>query len=378
MSLKILAVIEKNTWIDAHIAHNLEKMGHTVTRFYFGECVCEFYGHERRHEQIKKNRDLVDLAQSLRDEQGLDLIFCYVYDDFLLKKYAKALSNLQIPMVNYNVDMPSQWYRQVRTARYFDLMLCGQPDNMSDLARYARKAIYFPMAAMPTNMPENFEKDHDVTFLGTELPQRRYLLAQLAQSAVPLSIYGKYWDMPQSDICVRSLQKVIHDLRHYAIPRFKAEGMYSLSKALLKRLYSKKNEAYNSFIAPEIIKGKLSDEALSTIFRRTKINIGLTRYEIDDPNKIGRCHMKLRDFEVPMAGGFYLVEKSPGYDQLFIDGKEIVTWQTFGELLEKIDYYLKHNDEREAIALAGQKRAMRDHTWEARFNTLFLELGLIK
>ena len=36
---------------------------------------------------------------------GLDLIFCYVYDDFLLPEYAKLLEQLDVPMVNYNVDM---------------------------------------------------------------------------------------------------------------------------------------------------------------------------------------------------------------------------------------------------------------------------------
>jgi spore maturation protein CgeB len=102
----------------------------------------------------------------------------------------------------------------------------------------------------------------------------------------------------------------------------------------------------------------------------------MTRYANFNYTKQGKCQMKLRDFEVPMAGGFYLVEKAPGYDQCFVDGKEVVMWSTIDELQDKIKYYLIQDTEREQIALAGQKRAVQDHSWQARFNYLFSELGL--
>lgn len=377
MPLKILVVMEENSWVNIHIANSLEAMGHNVSRFYFGDSVCEFYGYTRRHEHIEKNKKLVSFAKSLRDKQGLDLIFCYVYDDFLMPKYAKALSDLKVFMVNYNVDMAIQWFRQIRTACYFDIMLCAQPDNMDNLRKYSKKVYYFPMAAQSvTSLSSNVEKIHDVTFLGTALPYRRYALSQLAKSSVPLSIYGKYWDSTQPNVYIRNIPRLLNDMRYYAWPRFRAEGLAYLWQIFLKRLRSDKSKVIDNHIPMTMIKGSVSNGDLLTIFQRSKINIGLTRYAIDDPNKVGHCQMRLRDFEVPMTGGFYLVEKSSGYDQAFIDGKEVVTWQTIPELVEKINYYLKHDDEREAIAAAGQKRAMQDHTWAARFNTLFLELGL--
>ena len=106
MPLNILMVMEKKSWVESHIVHALELMGNTVFRFYFGDYVSEFYGHRRRDEQIHKNVMLVEKAKQLCNEKHLDLIFCYVYDDFLIPKYAKQLSALGIPMVNYNVDMP--------------------------------------------------------------------------------------------------------------------------------------------------------------------------------------------------------------------------------------------------------------------------------
>lgn|SRR3990167_924177 len=380
MTLKILVVAENNSWMNPHIVNSMEAMGHRVNRFYYGDYVGEFYGHARRHEQIAKNKMLVNLAKSLQDENGLDLIFCYVYDDFLMPQYAKALSDLHIPMVNYNVDMPGQWFRQTRTASYFDLMLCAQLDHIMDLKKYSKKVLYFPMAALSKspNSSNNIEKINNIAFLGTATPYRRYVFSHLAKQLHDFSIYGKYWNELQSDAIIRHISRTFKDIRYYGWPRYRAEGVSRLWKIFLERLSIRKNKILDDYIPSQLLKGKLSDDDLLTVFQRSKINIGVTRCENDNPHQIGRCQMKLRDFEVPMAGGFYLVEKAPGYDQLFVDGKEVVTWQTLDELSEKIDYYLKHDDEREAIALAGQKRAMRDHTWEARFNTLFLELGLIK
>src|SRR3989338_1001845 len=379
MPLKILVVIEKNSWVDLHIANSLELMGHSVTRFYFGEYISEFYGVKRHAEQKEKNIALVSTIKTLRDHDGLDLIFCYVYDDFLLPKYAKELSNLNIPMVNYNVDMPSQWYRQIRTAQYFNLMLCAQPDYMENLARYSKKVFYFPMAAQ-TLFAKNSEalekKMYEVTFLGTALPSRRLLIAALSDTTTQLSIFGKYWNSSESARnIIRSKEKTLSDIVHYAYPRLCAEGLNKVFQSLLNRFYSNDKENIPVAIPASIIKGKFLNN-VSVLFKESKINLGLTRYAIDDPNQIGHCQMKLRDFEVPMAGGFYLCEKSPGYDQEFTDGKEVVMWRTYPELVEKIHYYLRHEDERETIARAGHRRALQDHTWEVRFNKLFFELGL--
>ena len=66
---------------------------------------------------------------------------------FFCPKSPHALRALDVPMLNYNVDMTNQWYRQIRTARYFTGMLCAQRVHMSDLARYGAPVYYFPMAA---------------------------------------------------------------------------------------------------------------------------------------------------------------------------------------------------------------------------------------
>ena len=86
--------------------------------------------------------------------------------------------------------------------------------------------------------------------------------------------------------------------------------------------------------------------------------------------------MRLRDFEVPMAGGLYIVERMAELAEFFEMGREIESSQGKEELREKIAYYLGHEDERAAIARAGHARAVREHSWATRFEKVFAEMGL--
>jgi spore maturation protein CgeB len=86
--------------------------------------------------------------------------------------------------------------------------------------------------------------------------------------------------------------------------------------------------------------------------------------------------LRLRDFEVPMSGGFYMVEYAEELEDFFEVGKEIVCYEGPDDLVNKIRYYLAHEVEREAIRKAGHERALLDHTWKRRFEKAFREMGL--
>jgi spore maturation protein CgeB len=47
--------------------------------------------------------------------------------------------------------------------------------------------------------------------------------------------------------------------------------------------------------------------------------------------------------------------------QIFEIGKEIVAYRGENELIEKLNYYLEHDDERKKIALNGYRRVLRDY-----------------
>jgi spore maturation protein CgeB len=119
----------------------------------------------------------------------------------------------------------------------------------------------------------------------------------------------------------------------------------------------------------------LDDSALIDLYSRTRINLGFAAVDETRPGQ-RITQVRLRDFEVPMSGGFYLAEHSDELADFFTPGVEIETWRTREELRDKCRHYLAHDDERRRIATAGRARALREHTWEHRFTAAFQEMGL--
>jgi len=372
--MNILAVVETPSWIENHIVGSLTDLGHEVSIFPYGEAVGEFYGSARASLRSERNRQLVSEATQRARDGRLDLIFCYVYDDFLEARSARALSALGVPMVNLNVDMANQWYRQIGTARYFTRMLCAQRSNMENLARYGARTFYFPMAArVPEEPVAQTISAPDISFVGTPTAFRIRVLNALAQSGIHVEAYGRYWLEHRHAAPERSIEKTLHDIRNYGWARWRAEGARGLLSALGDR-FARRPPGERAGDFPR--RGFVPDAELPSLFRNSRINLGFTRMRGDDPRKPGLNQVKLRDFEIPAAGGFYLVEEAPDYSDLFLPGVEVETWRTLAELEEKIRYYLEHSAPRERIRAAGERRALRDHSWRSRFASLFSELGI--
>jgi spore maturation protein CgeB len=77
-----------------------------------------------------------------------------------------------------------------------------------------------------------------------------------------------------------------------------------------------------------------------------------------------------RAFEVTACGGFEMINYRKGLSQLFEIDKEVVSFNNYNDLIEKIDYYLSHDNERAMIAEAGRLRAHKDHTYKLRLQLM--------
>jgi len=102
---------------------------------------------------------------------------------------------------------------------------------------------------------------------------------------------------------------------------------------------------------------------MSRVFRANKINLGLL-------NHANRDVQTTRTVEIPACGGFMLAERTDEQCALFEEGREAAYFGSFDELVDKIRYYLAHDDERQRIAQAGYERCMRSdysYTDLARF-----------
>jgi spore maturation protein CgeB len=121
---------------------------------------------------------------------------------------------------------------------------------------------------------------------------------------------------------------------------------------------------------------KLSDEDMVTTFSRSRVNLGFSTVGDTARTRHPIRQVRLRDFEVPMSGGFYMLEYVEEIEQFFVPGEEIVCFAGEADLVEKCRYYLDHETERRRIAQSGRRRALKDHTWQKRLSDAFREMGL--
>lgn len=77
-------------------------------------------------------------------------------------------------------------------------------------------------------------------------------------------------------------------------------------------------------------------------------------------SKLNRDTYTRRCFEIPAAGAFLFCPYTEDLASMFEENKEVVFYRSKNEFIDKIEYYLKHDEDRIAIAQAGRRRLLRD------------------
>ena len=77
-----------------------------------------------------------------------------------------------------------------------------------------------------------------------------------------------------------------------------------------------------------------------------------------------------RLYEATGVGTLLITDWKRNLHEMFEPDKEMVAYRSPEECIELVQYYLEHDDEREAIAHAGQERTLREHTYYRRMQEL--------
>ena len=99
------------------------------------------------------------------------------------------------------------------------------------------------------------------------------------------------------------------------------------------------------------------------IFHLSKINLNMTSKPI-------RTGLPLRIWDILGAGGFVLTNYQTEIPEYFEIGKDLETYTCEEELIEKIRYYLLHEEERCAIARNGYEKAKDKYSLQYRIRDL--------
>lgn len=100
-------------------------------------------------------------------------------------------------------------------------------------------------------------------------------------------------------------------------------------------------------------------DQMPKIFKQSRINLNITLRSI-------KSGIPLRGFDILGAGGFLLSNFQADFLDHFVPGEDFVYYESAEDLLQKIDYYLAHEEEREEIARNGHDKVAAGHTFRHR------------
>lgn len=187
-------------------------------------------------------------------------------------------------------------------------------------------------------------QDLNVTFVGQVHSDRKRILKMLMQAGVEVDCWGKGWTRGR-------------------LSQGEMIKTYARSKINLNFTESSHVLGWKS-----IAKVFLNRRADDTIVMNSPRNIfeNLSMLIVSNSPQI-----KGRNFEIPGSGGFLITANADNLAEYFVPDKEVVVFDDTDDLIDKIRYYLTHDSERETIRSAGHLRALRDHTFEKRFEDIF-------
>jgi len=281
-------------------------------------------------------RQLLSQIEAAHRRRPIDLFFSYFYSAHVDPEVIREIRRMGIATVNWYCNASYQFDLVKEIAPAYDYCLVPEKFRLADYRAVGANPIYCQEAANPNwYRPHELPVEFDVTFVGQRYGNRPGYIKHLIANEVPVRVWGPRWTDPP-----------------------KSPGAMDAQLA--------------ACAGPA-----LEDEQLIRMYSRGRISLGFAAVaQLPKDGSPPIKQVRLRDFEAPMSGAFYLVEQFDELTEFFEPDREIVMFDSAEELADKSRYYLAHPDQREAIRRAGMRRARAEHTWQKRFEMVFRRMGM--
>ena len=323
--------------------YGIEERGYSYEYYNWYQPLKEIYGDVQMFDFMtlfkQKGRESMNQELlSLVKESRPDLVMFSLYtNQFIpemvdeLRKYTKTLCFFHDD--GWRVEFSRFW------ARHFDWFSTTDSHRVQEYRHLGYdNAIYFPYACNPVIYKKlDLPKKYDVSFVGGAHPYRRWFVRKLKKAGINAYAAGSGW--PVGHLTQEEMVRVTNQ-----------------SKINLNLSNSK------SWDLRYLLSLILSPKGLYSWLRSPK-NVE---------------QMKARAFEINGCGGFQLSYYVDGLEHCYEIGQEIVVYLDVDDLIRKVEYYLAHDDEREAIANRGYQRTLAEHTYAQRFQSVFARIGFPK
>lgn len=308
---------------ETNFRSSLEGIGHSLVAFDFMERAA-------RDGVAEMRKDLIALAAETKPELAFFFLFTDQLDALTVEAVGQAGG---CPTVNWFAD--DHWRFESFTrhmAPAFDLAVTTDPDSLPKYRLLPETRVHLSQWACNRYAYDRVTTGlmHDTTFVGQPHGDRKQTVARLADAGIQVECWGFGW--PSGP------------LEHPAMVEVFASSRINLNLS-------------NSSEVP----------GLKARLRR------LLHFRPPPPRP---PQIKGRNFEVPGCGGFLLTERVPHLERYFELDREVAVFDGVDDLVDKVRYWLEHEQERQAVAEAGYRRVLAEHTYDHRFAAIFAELGL--
>ncbi|QQZ62826.1 glycosyltransferase [Paenibacillus sonchi] len=134
----------------------------------------------------------------------------------------------------------------------------------------------------------------------------------------------------------------------------------------------------NLYRGLDLVNAWVRPETVVNYYNGSKIVLNIHRpsHEKYNKNRMGIIAKSInnRTFDAASCEAFQLIDSKEELVNHFEEGKEIVSFEDKHDLLEKIHYYIAHDEERKRMAKKARQRVLTSHTFQHRIDHLLMKV----
>lgn len=353
--------------------------------------ISSFFTSQELEMRSQITQKIIDEVKQAHRQNPIDLFLSYFYNSHFDPAGFEEIHQLGIPTVNFYCNSIYQFKLVSQIAAKVDFSWHAEKLARESYLKVGANPVWVQMGADPDvyHPIENTNRQSKACFVGQRYADRDRLLANLINNQIPVDIYGSGWGVTvastksssqsQEDSKTEYLGRKLQtpgSLNSYAQTAWgfmENEGAIAGLKRTIRQLnYRSQSRQLDSIIAKSAYGFA---ENIRETFAKYQVILNFSNVWADGrPSSKLIPHVRLRDFEAPMCRTCYLTGYTDEITEFYEIGKEIDTYSSPEELVDKTRFYINHPDEAEKLREAGYQRALRDHTWECRFEQLFKEI----
>jgi hypothetical protein len=324
---------------------------------------------KEHHVPYNEQNWLTDITKAQVKSFNSDILFVDDYNSF--KKEFILQLRTECPSIKLVLGWCGAPYSDASIFSAYDIVLSNIPELITNFQALGHQAQYFRHAFEPQilNLINTTDEPFiDCSFIGSIMPgkqahnQRIILLKALLQKS-NIEIFSDVYRPTQKN-------KILNYIKENLYNSVQLVAKIKPGKKILQQIPKIKNyiNIYHDHSLPIQLDPMIVKMANLPLFGIEMFQ-GLYNSKITFNNHIDisqNSASNMRLFEATGVGTCLLTDWKNNLPELFEPDKEVVTYKSVEECIEKLQWLLNNPQQRKAIAQAGQVRTLKDHTFTQR------------